>query len=427
MSHLDEGTLHALLDGELDLAEVSEIQKHLGSCVACGSRLQEVKQVLAEADRLVGAMELPAGASKPHAEPPRRPTPHHLRPPDPELWNEPPVLLVPDPVDANARRKRWFRGLRWAAAIAVVVYGGKLIGSAIGPSHPVLPERDLTTPAATVPPAVVSREEAKKPESTLAVRQPQKPARQGSRSQPSKAAMPAAAPADERELQSSDEFTDSAAPDTEATATDSTSLAAELAKDSSDEAQLAAAAVGAAAGAGATTSNQTAGKSRSDRAEADQATREAAAAALAELDRERRRQRAAAATAALERPEPSAVESTPRPPTPEQRAQVYLRIGLDEAVKQLGGPVHVIEGMTPQFIGLTRMQLIPGSNNGRPVVRVVYTDARGRLILLDQQRVEPGQPAIPPGALRWTIGDVMLYLRGDVGIDVLRALQARVR
>ena len=49
MSHLDEGTLHALLDGELDLAEISEIQKHLGSCVACGSRLQEVKQVLAEA------------------------------------------------------------------------------------------------------------------------------------------------------------------------------------------------------------------------------------------------------------------------------------------------------------------------------------------------------------------------------------------
>ena len=37
MSFLDEGTLHALLDGELDLAEVSEIQKHLGSCVACGS------------------------------------------------------------------------------------------------------------------------------------------------------------------------------------------------------------------------------------------------------------------------------------------------------------------------------------------------------------------------------------------------------
>ena len=29
MSHLDEGTLHALLDGELELSEVSEIQMHL--------------------------------------------------------------------------------------------------------------------------------------------------------------------------------------------------------------------------------------------------------------------------------------------------------------------------------------------------------------------------------------------------------------
>ena len=43
MSHLDEGTLHALLDGELELNEVKEIQAHLGSCAACGSRLREVR------------------------------------------------------------------------------------------------------------------------------------------------------------------------------------------------------------------------------------------------------------------------------------------------------------------------------------------------------------------------------------------------
>ena len=47
MPHLDEGTLHALLDGELDVAEVKEIQTHLGACAACGSRLQDVKQFLA--------------------------------------------------------------------------------------------------------------------------------------------------------------------------------------------------------------------------------------------------------------------------------------------------------------------------------------------------------------------------------------------
>ena len=63
MSHLDEGTLHALLDGELDLAEVREIQTHLGICAACDSRLQDVKQFLAEADRLVGALETPTAST----------------------------------------------------------------------------------------------------------------------------------------------------------------------------------------------------------------------------------------------------------------------------------------------------------------------------------------------------------------------------
>jgi len=167
--------------------------------------------------------------------------------------------------------------------------------------------------------------------------------------------------------------------------------------------------------------------------EADElATRRAAAAALAELDRERRRERANAATAALPppaRPEQAPQpESAPRPPTLEQRAQIYLRIGLDEAVKQLGGPVHVIEGMTPQFIGLTRTQLIPGTTSTRPVVRVVYLDAAGRLILLDQQRMAGSQaPGTPTGSFRWAIGDVMLYLRGEPSPDVLRSLQARVR
>ena len=168
------------------------------------------------------------------------------------------------------------------------------------------------------------------------------------------------------------------------------------------------------------------------RAEAeDLATRQAAAAALAELDRERRRQRANAATAALPpptRPEVAEPEPAPRPPTLEQRAQIYLRIGLDEAVKQLGRPVHVIEGMTPEFIGLTRSQLIPGTSSDRPVVRVVYVDSRGRLILLDQQRMESDRaPTNPSGSLRWAIGDVMLYLRGEPSPEVLRSLQARVR
>jgi hypothetical protein len=42
----------------------------------------------------------------------------------------------------------------------------------------------------------------------------------------------------------------------------------------------------------------------------------------------------------------------------EERAQVYLRIGLDEASRQLGRPVHAIEGMTPLFLGLARSTVV---------------------------------------------------------------------
>ena len=425
MSHLDEGTLHALLDGELDLAEVSEVQKHLGSCVACGSRLQEVKQVLAEADQLVGVMEIPAAAARTRTEPPRSQPPPARPAREPDAWDEPPVLLVPDPIDANVRRRRWIRGLGVAAALAAVVAGGKIIGNVFQPRHPMLSERDLTTASPPAAPAVVSPEESRRPEPTVAARdrsvRPQ--ARAPVQRAPTKAAPPAVVPITD----SMEELADSvAAASQDSVTADSLALATQAAADS----------VAPTLAAGAASETSTA--QRRDPAsesitEADElATRRAAAAALAELDRERRRPRANAATAALppatRAEEQPAAEPAPRPPTLEQRAQIYLRIGLDEAVKQLGGPVHVIEGMTPQFIGLTRVQVIPGTTSTRPVVRVVYLDARGRLILLDQQRMAgPQAPGVSTGSLRWAIGDVMLYLRGEPSPDVLRSLQARVR
>ena len=69
-----------------------------------------------------------------------------------------------------------------------------------------------------------------------------------------------------------------------------------------------------------------------------------------------------------------------------------------------------------------------GADPARPVVRVVYLDSRGRMILLDQQRTRAGQaPGAVAGSLRWVTGDVMLYLRGEPSPDILRSLQARVR
>lgn len=429
MSHLDEGTLHALLDGELDLTEVSEVQSHLGTCVACGSRLQEVKQFLAEADRLVGTLEIPAGAA-PASPPPRHsaPTRRPLR--EPDSWDETPVLLLPDNAEALARRRRWFRAFRWAAMIAVVVGGGRLLLGVIG-SHSSLPHaRDITSATPTVPPAVASREETGQPAQPLASART-KPART-----PTQNRAPASKTVQEPKLGAADALADTGGESLD------TGTAGALADSSPADLQsLAAGAVAESASTDSIT-RDSAARDTASAAEAprqdDLATRRAAAEALAELDRERRRERAAAATAAIRPPASSARADSPAaavqalpapvPRTPEQRAQVYLRIGLDEAVKQLGGPVHVIEGMTPEFIGLTAGRLVAGADPTRPVVRVVYVDTRGRMILLDQQRMRTGQaPGAAEGNLRWSVGDVMLYLRGEPGPDVLRNLQRRVR
>jgi anti-sigma factor RsiW len=401
MSHLDEGTLHALLDGELELAEVKEIQTHLGTCTACDSRLQDVKQFLAEADRLVGALETPKGPGHPRPEPAPRPA-RPFVPREPPPWESAPELLLPDALDKGPRRR--FRVFRWAAMILVVFGAGRLVQTTLRPERPTL---ELTTRnvAPPSPAAVVSPEEAGNPESALA--RGSRPAPQANRSRVAKSvpgpkvvaeqAAPAPVPVtDELDTVGAETKDSGVAPQ------DTQAVAAGLADDAPEQ----------------------------PREDQDLATRQAAAAALEELDRERLRSRANAATASLPPPRaevPPAAEPPPAPRTLEQRAQVYLRIGLDEAVTQLGRPVHVIEAMSPEFIGLTPGRLVPGADPNRPVVRVVYLD-RGRLVLLDQQRLRTGQaPGGAAGSLRWTQGDVLLYLHGEPGAEVLRNLQRRVR
>jgi hypothetical protein len=118
---------------------------------------------------------------------------------------------------------------------------------------------------------------------------------------------------------------------------------------------------------------------------------------------------------------------TPTPPTLEQRARIYLRIGLDEASRQLGGPTHVIEGLSPLFMGLVQGTGVAGADATRPVVRVVYQDSQGRLILLDQQRLRSGQSPPPATGLSWTIGTSAMWLNGEAPADVLRTYRSRVR
>jgi hypothetical protein len=532
MSHLDEGTLHAMLDGELEPSDVAEIQAHLASCSSCGLRLREVREFLDEADRLIASVEMdgaaaapmrrpapieaasemarlepprpeparsepvhepvraepassePVRSEPPRAEPvasepparperpvrhdppvrpepsvradvpaaagPRRPEPPHRPAPRPvpdrpvgeETWNAPPPpLLMPDNESAADRRMRRVRKYGWAAMIAVFV-GAGFIGSR------------FREPAQAAFDASLSRREAEvivSPEETA------RPATPTSDSSPAAFARPLAkegAPnARGRADASKDPLKDARANAGKATA----KVAEKNARDTAEEPEGSPVAGGLALAQPADSESKAEAAPSDTSAPEDEASQDSpgtedlatirarAADALAELDRQRRRDEAAAATAALDAQrrrrtaaQPAGVASAvarpaqapappPTPPTLEQRAQVYLRIGLDEASRQLGGPAHVIEGMSAMFMGLAQGVVVPGADATRPVVRVVYQDSQGRLILLDQQRLRPGQPTPQGSPLGWVMGETAIWLHGEVGPDALRTYRPRVR
>ena len=501
MSHLDEGTLHAMLDGELEPNDVAEIQAHLASCSSCGLRLREVREFLDEADRLIASVEMDGAAAAPmrrlapieatpemarpeparsepmhepvrseavrseppRAEPPRaeavrsertdapattaplrpepppRPEPRPVpdRPAGQETWNAPPPpLLMPDNESAADRRQRRIRKYGWAAMIAVFV-GAGFIGTRL--REPAQAAFDASiSPKATD--AIVSPEETPRPAAPTSDSTPAalatRPPLAKDRAAPN---APARADAPKDALKGA--LTD----------------AGRLRGKAADANKIAEQDAGTAGGLALAPPSESKAEAAPDSSTAeDEASQDAsgtedlatvrarAADALADLDRERRRNEAAAATAALDAqrrrrgattgaPAPTVARAAqaptppPTPPTLEQRAQVYLRIGLDEASRQLGGPAHVIEGMSAMFMGLAQGVAVPGADATRPVVRVVYQDSQGRLILLDQQRLRPGQPTPQGSPLGWVLGETAVWLHGEVGPDALRTYRPRVR
>ncbi|HMA44908.1 MAG TPA: zf-HC2 domain-containing protein [Gemmatimonadales bacterium] len=117
MSHVDDGTLHAYLDGEATAVERERLEAHLAGCAPCRARLEEERDLIERAGRLLGL-----------AAPPERPAPsfHELRRP--------------------RRGGRYRLPLAWAATIALAV--------GIGWYSRGL----LRTPPAEPPPAQVAAE-----------------------------------------------------------------------------------------------------------------------------------------------------------------------------------------------------------------------------------------------------------------------------
>lgn len=123
MSHVDDGTLHAYLDGELTPAEAQGVDAHLAQCPACRRRVDEERALIARADELLGI-----------AAPPHRDVPP-FRPGD----VEPPVRL-------------WWRlrlPLAWAATVVVALGAGMYLGRGAPGVQPASQASDFAADASS--------------------------------------------------------------------------------------------------------------------------------------------------------------------------------------------------------------------------------------------------------------------------------------
>lgn len=170
MSHVDDGMLHAYLDGELSPPEVRGVESHLVQCSGCRARLEEERALISRAAEVLG----------------------RAAPPDREL---PPFRVG----DGNHPARLWWQvrlPLAWAATVALALgigfYLGPTSGRLEGPVSRADSDRAIrrtpAAPAASAAPAV--------PTGKIASHAPPAQKRVAARTQPAErrpAPLPAAA------------------------------------------------------------------------------------------------------------------------------------------------------------------------------------------------------------------------------------------
>ena len=438
MPHLEEGTIHELLDGELSGAEAAEVAGHVEACPECAARLAEARLFMAEADRLIAGLDTRTAQATPVAP---------AGPPLPDL--EIPTertdrrVLMPAPPARGWRRRA--RPQRWAwAAMLVLVAGGGYMVLGRGEGEP---EATTTSAVALERPAPVASElEASGARPTAAAPREQPFSDSAARPETTQLAQRADAPAEAA-------ATDEAAPssdDSERQARAAEAREREAREREARRVELAAAPVPRPPAPAATKqSAETTGGGApmsgrigagSDRRLADIAAMEPGVVRGQANEAASARSRPAdSLLVATPPPAPAAASAPPRPSIDLMaQSQIALRIGLDEAKRELGGNLHVIDGLQPEFVGLVPGRLVPGADTGAYVVRVVYLDDEQRTIFLDQQRIRrrPGSGGGPVARLEaredssrsaWTAGNVRLSLKGSLPKDSLARLARKVR
>jgi len=469
MSHVDDGQLNALLDGELPAAEARAVESHVATCADCRRRLEEARAFLHEANALLDSLSplaapAPAPSSEAKAQEPVRPSRQSVpvRPvggladlPGGEAGTaRPPAPPAPKPPMAPAASAPAMprKVAKTAREVAVDIDGRTALAPGISPiftddapgapaARPARPARrgwDLEKMAwaANIVLALgvgyLANEvrwmhtDQRPPATRVDTVIMRQPARGTARIQ---SAAPPAQPADALERREARGGTPgprqiaSAAqnlPRTDGPAHRGGNTAKPAARGPKSISPAAHPAPDADFGARAAEGAGASGLA------AAQAPSRAQPAAPPSLAAGARNARASALDEALVRPTPG-----------------FTRITMEEAVRTLSGSIRQIDGMTPMSIESGGGRLVSGSDASREVVRVNYTDQFGRRFTLDQQLAEPRDgPAfsgIMPGdtlvastagggsRVRWLDGKLWLSLSGPVPGGEVRALVGRVR
>jgi anti-sigma factor RsiW len=397
MSHLDEGQLHELLDGELDEPARAAALAHLTGCERCKAAYDEAASFLAEADRLIDAVQVPAMAGA---------APLVVESQKSEVEPAAPAFDFRLSTEEKRRRRlTTYRTLAWAASIVVAV-GIGWVGSGMSKRAAPVTEsaRDeiAVAPAATPLAESVPAEAAQLTESR-AKQAPESKAR----------AATGASTADRRDLAGS------APAANQAYALRDSGVAADHAASEEVSAQSAVAPTAAAP--------------------AREAVKPAAPptpaplAARRQLAAERARSEPDAAALGAVASADIAVRGMITP-------TAFQIVGMEEAVRILGGSIRLIDGMSPT-------RFMTGRGRGSTLVRVVYEDPPGRELWLDQARVDGEDKEGVRSATTLLPGDTLLVVKesgtrslgwvdqhgfqlrltGFLSGDSLQAIQARVR
>ena len=131
MQHLDEGTIHAWLDGELPLEERSAVEAHLASCEKCKAAVAEARGFIAASSRILTALDAVPGGVLPASDPPRE-----------KQRGAPARFVFP----------RAMRSRAWMAAAAVLVLSTAAV-IAVRPRRETASLQVAAAPSVAAPPA----------------------------------------------------------------------------------------------------------------------------------------------------------------------------------------------------------------------------------------------------------------------------------